>query len=144
LSLVRSKPFPNEDIRSTKDGYLYLDPAKFAADFAADLPKETSAVMAISQVFVSTQDKALNPDLVWWMYKRAGADVTEIRASHAVYMSKPRAVVGVIEKAAAAAKQEKPATGFTDLGWRGHMKRFQGTCFANAAMRCSSASSTGL
>jgi hypothetical protein len=93
---------------------------------------------------VSTQDKALNPDLEWWMYKRAGADVTEIRASHAVYMSKPRAVVGVIEKAAAAAKQEKPATGFTKLGWRGHMKRFQGTCFAHAAIRCSSASSTGL
>lgn len=123
LSLVKSKPLPNEDIKSTKDGYLYLDPAKFAADFAADLPRQTAAVMAISQVFasqkafstpatrvawhekpvfaiVSTQDKALNPDLERWMYQRAGAAVTEINASHAVYMSKPQAVADVIEKAA--------------------------------------------
>ncbi|MGQ4815008.1 alpha/beta fold hydrolase [Agrobacterium vitis] len=127
LSLVKSKPLPNEDVKATKDGYLYLDPAKFAADFAADLPKEISATMAISQVFVSekafstpvtrapwhdkptfaivsTQDKALNPDLERWMYKRAGAEVTEIEASHAVYISQPQAVVRVIEKAAESGK----------------------------------------
>jgi pimeloyl-ACP methyl ester carboxylesterase len=127
LSLVKTMPLPNEDIKSTKDGYLYLDPAKFAADFAADLPRATSAFMAISQVPVSekafstvttkaawhdkpsfaiaaTQDKALNPDLERWMYKRGGADVTEIKASHAVYMSKPQAVVDVIEKAAKAVR----------------------------------------
>ncbi|WP_425375359.1 alpha/beta fold hydrolase [Rhizobium deserti] len=127
LSLVKTMPLPNEDIKSTKDGYLYLDPARFAIDFAADLPKQTAAFMASSQVFVSekafsapaskaawhdkpsfaivaTQDKALNPDLERWMYKRVGVDVTEIAASHAVYMSKPQAVVDVIEKAAQAVR----------------------------------------
>jgi pimeloyl-ACP methyl ester carboxylesterase len=127
LSLAKSMPLPSEDIKATKDGYLYLDPAKFAADFAADLPKATAAFMAASQVFaaqkafsaqttkaawhdkpsfaiVSTMDKAINPDLERWMYKRGGASVTEIKSSHAVYMSNPQAVAGVIEKAAMAAR----------------------------------------
>jgi pimeloyl-ACP methyl ester carboxylesterase len=127
LSLIKTMPLPSEDIKATKDGYLYLDPARFPADFAADLPKSASDVMAVSQVFVSkdaflapvskapwhekptfaivaTQDKAVNPDLERWMYKRAGADTTELEASHAVYMSKPQDVANVIEKAAAAGK----------------------------------------
>jgi hypothetical protein len=37
------------------------------------------------------------------MYARAGAKVTEIKASHAVYISQPRAVADVIEAAARAA-----------------------------------------
>lgn len=127
LSLAKTMPLPSEDIKATKDGYLYLDPARFAADFAADLPKATSAFMAASQVFTSqkafsapttkaawhdkpafaiiaTQDKAINPDLERWMYKRGGAHVTEVKSSHAVYMSNPRSVVDVIEMAASAAK----------------------------------------
>jgi pimeloyl-ACP methyl ester carboxylesterase len=53
---------------------------------------------------VATQDRALSPDLERWMYNRSGAKVTEIKASHAVYISKPRAVADVIEAAARAAK----------------------------------------
>jgi hypothetical protein len=34
------------------------------------------------------------------MYKRAGAKVTEIKGSHAVFFSQPRAVANVIEQAA--------------------------------------------
>jgi hypothetical protein len=34
------------------------------------------------------------------MYKRAGSIVTEIKASHAVYMSQPQKVAAVIEAAA--------------------------------------------
>lgn len=127
LSLAKTMPLPNEDIKATKDGYLYLDPAKFAADFAADLPKATAAFMATSQVYtaqkafstpttkaawhdkpayaiVSTADKAINPDLERWMYKRGGAHVTEIKSSHAVYISNPKAVAQIIEEAARAAK----------------------------------------
>ncbi len=123
LSLVKTMPLPSEDIKATKDGYLYLDPAKFAQDFAADLPKKTAAFMAVSQVLpsqkafsapttkaawhdkpafaiVSTKDKAINPQLERWMYKRGGAHVTEVNSSHAVYISNPRIVVDVIEKAA--------------------------------------------
>ena len=127
LSLAKTMPSPNDDVKATKDGYLYLDPAKFAEDFAADLPAKTSAFMAISQMpaalkafstptkkaawrekpafaILATEDKALSPDLERWMYKRAGADVTEVKASHAVFMSQPQAVADVIKKAANASK----------------------------------------
>jgi pimeloyl-ACP methyl ester carboxylesterase len=127
LSLAKTMPLPSEDIKATKDGFLYLDPAKFAADFSADLPKATSELMAVSQVFasekafstpvtkapwhdrptfaiVATQDKAINPDLERWMYKRAGAQTIELKASHAVYMLKPQEVADVIKEAAKAGK----------------------------------------
>jgi len=42
----------------------------------------------------------VNPELQRWMYKRAGARVTEIAASHAVQISQPEAVAKVIEDAA--------------------------------------------
>ena len=40
-------------VDTTWDGSLYLDPAKFAADFSADLPKPTSELMVVSQAFAS-------------------------------------------------------------------------------------------
>ena len=124
--LIASKPAVSNDIQPTKDGYLFLAPARFAADFAADLPPAQAQFMAISQMpvagaafgapspiaawhdkpsyaIVATEDKALNPDLERWMYARSHAKVTEIKASHAVYISQPRAVADVIEAAARAA-----------------------------------------
>ncbi|UVD58818.1 alpha/beta hydrolase [Rhizobium sp. Pop5] len=124
LSLASSKPTGSMDIKETKDGkYLYLDPGAFAADFAADLPKAEADFLARSQVFaskqafsakitepawrtkpswsiVATQDRAINPDLERDMAKRAGSDVTEIKASHAVFASQPEKVADIIEKAA--------------------------------------------
>jgi pimeloyl-ACP methyl ester carboxylesterase len=124
LSLASSKPAGSMNIRETKDGkYLYLDPAAFAADFAADLPKDEVAFLAKSQVFaskeafsakvgdpawktrkswaiVATEDRSINPDLERDMAKRAGSDVTEIDGSHAVFASQPQKVAEVIEKAA--------------------------------------------
>jgi len=38
------------------------------------------------------------------MYKRSKATVIELKASHAVYVSQPKAVAAFIEKAAAAAQ----------------------------------------
>jgi hypothetical protein len=49
---------------------------------------------------VATADRALNPMLARWMYKLSGAKVTEIKASHLVYISHPGAVTSVIERAA--------------------------------------------
>src|SRR5215470_5127324 len=112
-------PSPSNDIKSTKDGFLYLNPSRFRVNFP-DLPKAQAAFMAASQVPVSgtafsakvtvsawhdkpsyailaTEDRQLNPDLAHWMYKRSGAKVTEIKASHLVYVSQPRAVAKVIE-----------------------------------------------
>jgi pimeloyl-ACP methyl ester carboxylesterase len=109
--------------RPTQDGYIFLDPAEFRADFAADLPAAQTELMARSQVpvsaaaftaptvdvawkdkpswaIVATEDKAINPDLERSLYKRANAQVTEIKASHAVYISHPREVAKVIEQAA--------------------------------------------
>ncbi|NTF44933.1 alpha/beta fold hydrolase [Rhizobium rhizogenes] len=124
ISLASSKPAGSMNIRETKDGqYLYLDPATFAADFAADLPKDEADFLAKSQVFaakaaftakindpawrikkswsiVATQDRSINPELERDMAKRAGSDVTEIKSSHAVFASQPEKVAAVIEKAA--------------------------------------------
>jgi len=110
----------------TADGYLMVDQAKFPMDFAADLPAAEAQFMAISQVplnanvlgtpitapawktkpsyaVVATQDRMINPDLERSMYKRAGAKVTEIKGSHAIFFSQPRAVANVIEQAARSA-----------------------------------------
>jgi len=112
----------------TADGYLMVDQAKFPMDFAADLPAAEAQFMAISQVplsagvlgtpitapawktkpsygVVATQDRMINPDLERSMYKRAGAKVTEIKGSHAIFFSQPRAVANVIEQAAKASSK---------------------------------------
>ncbi len=54
---------------------------------------------------VATADRALNPMLARWMYKRSGAKITEINASHAVYISHPGAVASVIERAARSVRE---------------------------------------
>ena len=123
--LLQSMPSPTNDIKPTKDGFLLIDPAKFAADFGADLPKEQGEFMARSQMpvaiaatsapvsiaawhdkpsygIVAKDDMTINPDLERWMYKRAGSTVTEIDGSHAIYISQAAAVAKVIEEAAEA------------------------------------------
>ena len=120
-------PPASNDLKPTKDGFVFLDPAKFAADFAADLPEAQSEFMAHSQMPVSstafnaklttaawrdkpsyaiiaTEDRALNPEIARWMAKRAGSKVTLVKASHAVHISHPRAVARVIETAARSVK----------------------------------------
>jgi len=120
-------PAPSDDIKQSRDGHLFFDRARFNADFAADLTTNRTDFMAASQVpattalfggtvwaaawhkkptyaVVSTEDRALSPDLQRWMYKRAGSKVTEIKASHSVYISQPEAVAKVIEDAASVIK----------------------------------------
>lgn len=126
-ALLQSKPGASTGVAPAKDGYLFLDPAVFGADFAGDLPKSQSSFMAISQMpvnskafgtpikapawktkptyaVVATQDRIINPDLERSMYKRANAHVTELKGSHSVFISQARAVAGVIEQAARDAK----------------------------------------
>ncbi|MBP0495137.1 alpha/beta fold hydrolase [Pararoseomonas indoligenes] len=122
--LAGATPPAGQGIRETGDGqYLYLDPAAFHADFAADLPREETAFLARSQVFaakaaftatagepawrgkrswavVATEDRSINPELERRMARRAGSAVTEIAASHAVFASQPERVAAVIEDAA--------------------------------------------
>jgi pimeloyl-ACP methyl ester carboxylesterase len=114
---------PGSDLKPTKDGFIFIDPDKFAADVGTDLPPAQAEFMANSQMpvaaaafdapvtvaawhdklsygIVATEDRALNPMLARWMYKRSGAKTIEIKANHLVYISQPDAVAGVIETAA--------------------------------------------
>jgi pimeloyl-ACP methyl ester carboxylesterase len=118
----------NNDMRATKDDFLYLDPAAFPADFAADLPPAEANFMANSQAMlakaaggapvttaawhqkkswalVATRDRNINPDLERSMAKRAGSETIEVPASHAVYVSKPEDVALLIERAAKASAE---------------------------------------
>lgn len=45
-------------------------------------------------------DKMVPLSVQRMMAKRAGASVTEVGGSHAIYMSNPKAVASIIEKAA--------------------------------------------
>jgi pimeloyl-ACP methyl ester carboxylesterase len=124
--LLASKPAATNYIVPSKDGFLTILPEHFQDAFAADLPRAEVAFIAMSQVgtsvkaistpitspawktkpsfaIVATQDRAINPDLERQMYARSKAITKEIVASHAVYISQPRAVAEVIEQAARAA-----------------------------------------
>jgi pimeloyl-ACP methyl ester carboxylesterase len=125
LGLLSQMPTANNDTRATKDDFLYLEPAAFPADFAADLPPAQANFMAHSQpmlakgagaapvtaaawhqkkswALVATRDRNINPDLERSMAKRAGSETIEVPASHAVYASKPNEVARLIERAAKA------------------------------------------
>jgi pimeloyl-ACP methyl ester carboxylesterase len=58
-----------------------------------------------SWALVATHDRNINPDLERSMAKRAGSETIEVPASHAVYISKPNEVAGLIERAARASAQ---------------------------------------
>jgi pimeloyl-ACP methyl ester carboxylesterase len=123
-----SHPPANKDMRATKDDFLYLEPAAFPADFAADVPPAEANFMAHSQpmlaktaatapvttaawhqkkswALVATRDRNINPDLERSMAKRAGSETIEVPGSHAVYLSKPNEVARLIERAAKASGQ---------------------------------------
>jgi pimeloyl-ACP methyl ester carboxylesterase len=53
-----------------------------------------------SFAILTTKDRVISPELQRWMYQRSGAKVTELAASHAVFVSQPAAVARVIEDAA--------------------------------------------
>jgi len=115
---------PHEDIVKTADDYLYLNPADYPRDFAADLPiaqaefeaheqMPTAAGVFTSQIpdpawkikptfyLVAKADKIINPDLERMYAKRAHAHTVEVEgASHSVYESHPKEVAALIEQAA--------------------------------------------
>jgi pimeloyl-ACP methyl ester carboxylesterase len=116
---------PVPPILPPQDGFLLLDKSKFAASFAGDVKPELAAFMANAQTpwgvaalngvvtepawrtkpswyLVATADKMIPPDAQRAMAKRAGASIVEQSGSHAVYVSQPKAVAALIEKAAQA------------------------------------------
>ena len=115
---------PIPPILPPRDGYLFLDKEKFHASFAGDVNAERAAFLADSQVpwgldalaglvtepawrtkpswyLVATEDRMIPPPLQHTMARRAGATVSEIAGSHAIYESQPRAVADLIKQATA-------------------------------------------
>ncbi|HKH91829.1 MAG TPA: alpha/beta hydrolase [Gemmatimonadaceae bacterium] len=106
-------------------GFLYIDRAKFRDVFARDVSASDASVMSSAQkpitgsVFgesvptpawktipawymVAQEDRAINPDLERFYAKRMGARTIEVKASHVVFVSHPKAVAKLIEQAASA------------------------------------------
>jgi pimeloyl-ACP methyl ester carboxylesterase len=52
---------------------------------------------------VATQDRMINPDLERFMSGRANSQTIEIPGSHAIFLSHPKEVAALIERAAKAA-----------------------------------------
>ena len=113
---------PQPPILPPRDGFLFLDREKFHASFAGDVSAEEAAFMADSQVpwgvgalggtisepawqskpswyLVTTEDRMIPPSAQREMSARAGATVTEVAGSHAIYVSKPAAVAELIQTA---------------------------------------------
>jgi len=128
-SLIKNPPpgAPVPPILPPQGGFLFLDKAKFADAFAADLDPSVAEFRANSQVpwgvaaldgtvthpawrgkrswyIVSTDDRMIPPPAQHAMSKRAGSTVVEVKASHAVYESQPGAVASVIEAASRGAQ----------------------------------------
>lgn len=114
---------PQPPILPPQDGFLFLDRDKFHASFADDLPAGQAAFMADSQVpwgvdalggtiseaawrikpskyLLTTQDRMIPPSAQHGMAERIGATITEVSASHSVYVSQPQAVASLIKQAA--------------------------------------------
>lgn len=104
-------------------GFLFLDKTKFAKSFAGDVRPKAAQFMNDSQVpfgvdaagglvtdpawrakpswyLLTTDDKMIPPRVQKFMATRANAKITEVAASHAVYVSQPKAVAKIIETAA--------------------------------------------
>ena len=54
---------------------------------------------------VATEDKMIPPPAQHFMSKRAGSTIVEIKGSHAIYVSQPKAVAAIIASAAEGIKK---------------------------------------
>ena len=111
-------------------GIVYYDKAKYHAGFCGDISKEESDFMYASQGafyakgfttpitraawrdkpaygVVATEDKSIAPEIERNMYKRSNTIITEIKGSHVIYISQPKAVAEVIIEAAVNASKLK-------------------------------------
>lgn len=112
-------------LQPSTDGFLFFDPAIFPQAFAQDLPSAYGAFLAAAQVppagvafgtpvsraawktvpswyVLATEDRVIPPEAQRRMATRANATITEVRGSHAVYISQAEAVAVAIDAAARA------------------------------------------
>ena len=104
-------------------GFLYIDREKFHDSFCQDVPAPEARIMAATQkplngsalealtvnaawktvpcwYIVSSDDRAINPELERFYAKRMGATTTEIKSSHVSFLSHPKEIARIIEDAA--------------------------------------------
>jgi pimeloyl-ACP methyl ester carboxylesterase len=114
---------PEFVIDTHADGFGFLRPQNFKVAFAADASDADAAFLRDSQVpiamsafgtrlqhaawrskpswaVIATDDRAFDQRMLQSMARRIGADITEVAASHAVFMTQPRVVADVIDRAA--------------------------------------------
>jgi pimeloyl-ACP methyl ester carboxylesterase len=113
---------PVPPILGPREGYLFLDRARFHDSFAGDLPEAEAAFMADSQVpwgvgalagtvsepgwrlkpswyLVASDDQMIPPHAQRSMAERAGASAREVVGSHSVYVSQAAATADLIHNA---------------------------------------------
>ncbi len=114
---------PSFVIETGPDGFGFVNSEKFKAGFAGDTSDAVAAFLRDAQVpinmsifggtvaqaawrtkpswaVVATQDEAIDPRMLRQTAQRIGAQITEIEASHVVFLTHPRAVADVIDRAA--------------------------------------------
>jgi pimeloyl-ACP methyl ester carboxylesterase len=114
---------PEFVIEQTADGFGFIKADTFKAGFAADTTDADAAFLRDSQVpinlsafgvklenaawrtkpswaVIARQDKAFDQRMLQDMAKRIGAKVTEVDASHALFMTQPKVIADVIDEAA--------------------------------------------
>lgn len=114
---------PNFVIDVQADGFGYLNPVKFKAGFAHDLSDADAAFLRDTQVpinmavfgtaltnaawrtkpswaVIATEDQSFDQAMLVHMAERAGAKITRVSASHALYISQAAVVADTIAVAA--------------------------------------------
>lgn len=115
------------DMKMVGDKRFVPNPATYNDILGGDLPRDVTDFMAASakpmrvdtfQIkfqnaawhakpsfgIVTTRDKVLTPDFLRWMYQRSATKITEVEASHMVYMSRPQETADVILEAVSSVK----------------------------------------
>lgn len=125
--LQAKTPPASNNVVSVGGGFVQEKPESFRADFAPDVPEPLAHFMAISQApitaesfsakttvaawsqkpsyaVVSDHDRMINPDLERFMAGRAKSETIELSGSHVIFLSHPKEVAALIERAATAAR----------------------------------------
>ena len=110
-------------IEEQSDGFAFVNGPKFKSGFAGDTSDADAAFLRDSQVpiaiaaltakltqaawrtkpswaVVATEDAAIDPRLLRQAARRIGAVTEEIAGSHVVFLTKPKAVADIIDRAA--------------------------------------------
>ncbi len=126
-ALQAKMPPAAQSVAPIGGGFAQVKPESFHQDVAQDLPEGAVHFAAISQMpialsafgatakspawqtkpsyaVVATQDRMINPELERFMSRRAKSETIELNASHAAFLSHPREVAALIEKAAQSAR----------------------------------------